>query len=796
MLSDEDYRAHARRWGLSPAGQDYVDRTRQSEPSRIVGSGTTRSTPVRFASRRMGMVIQGESDTVEGAFLREWEYDQQNNLEIWDQPPPIPVVITNKRGHRQRTTYTPDYLVLRKLRVEVVECKAPDRVAELVRDRPHDWRYENGVHLYQPVRNYFAELGLSHIVWVPDERIALRSSNIDLLLATRWTQLQNGAASLRRRICKYLAASQAATFAEVVEALELPDLSMILRGIDEGWLYAPLDQYLLSRPHDALIALDRERFEHGSAALTLWRNVAGRDSSVSGDVVPDAARAAVMLQRHQELMGERPPTRSPRSRRRYRAELRNSGNDVRALLPRPRPGNRTSRLTKDEEAIIEESITKHHANPTALSDRQSYLQYLLDFADKQASGSLPENMHAVSLPTYRSRLKKWDQEKIAAARGGVRAANAAAEPVSRDRCSTPPCRPFEIAHADHYLGDRFLLVRTTGKQLWTRKPWISFLRDEGTSEILAMAVGFRTPSRNVLSELMRDCVRRHGRLPQTIISDRGSEFKSVFYETTLAAYGVHKKDRPSAAPRFGGSLERLFGTVKTCILWGRPGSTRNDARDRSVSPSHRGHRLAEQDLTDFYHELEHAVFDQLNAHIRGERLISPDIQRNQGLAMYPMSGVEVAYDESFMIATSIEAPKGSYTADRSRGLKVLGRWFWHPNLARLQKSPVSVRLDPWDEHLVYAYVNGGWISCRSRDSTPHESCDLVAMIARATLRLDARAEQALAQREADLALARTFRERDCARNTPPASAPKADSSECTDHQLDEHLPTFQVLWSE
>lgn len=171
-----------------------------------------------------------------------------------------------------------------------------------------------------------------------------------------------------------------------------------------------------------------------------------------------------------------------------------------------------------------------------------------------------------------------------------------------------------------------------------------------------------------LAELLRDCVRRHQRLPEMIVSDCGSDFQSVFYETTLAAHGVHKKDRPSAAPRFGGELERLFGTLKTSILWSRRGSTRNDARGRAVSASHRSDRLAEQDLIDFYHELEHAIFSQRNLHLRGERSNSPDLIAAAGLAMYPMSGIEVAYDYDFLVATSIDASDKTYRVDRARGV--------------------------------------------------------------------------------------------------------------------------------
>lgn len=791
MLSNDDYWVLAQAWCLPIEGQNYITHTRQSEPSRLVGQGTTRSTPIRYASRCMGRVIQAES-ALEGAFVRECEYDRGNTLEFWDQPPSVPLTIINQLGHRQPIAYTPDYLVLRRGGPCAVECKSPDKVAELLEKRPHDWIQVDGGVRYVPAFDYFASMGIAHVVWIPDERSALRTSNLDLLLATRYATAPANAMALRTRLCTHFTATPIASLREVVEALKLPSAMMVLRGIEEGWLYAPLDQFSFSRPDDALIALNVERFESGREALAMWR--VSYDGSGSTADVPNAAHALVMLQRLQMVRGERPP-KSARSLRRYRAVLKASDGNARALAPKRRRGNREPRISKTHSELLRDSLKTHHGNATAMSAKASFLQYQLDFEEKQAAGVFKQSEFALSLRSYRTRVRNLEPEDLARDRGGARAANAAAEPVDRDKCVASALRPFEIAHADHYLGDRSLLLRLSGGREWSRRPWISVLRDS-TSEVLATAVGFRAPSCVALAELLRDCVRRHQRLPGMIVSDCGSDFQSVFYEATLASYRVHKKDRPTAAPRFGGELERLFGELKTSILWGRRGSTRNDAQGRAVSASHRSCRLAEQSLIDFYHELEHAIFGQLNLHLRGERSNSPDLVAAAGLAMYPMSGIEVAYDYDFLVATSIDAPEKVYRVDRARGINPYGRWYWHPLLARFDKRLVEVRIDPWDEHLVYAHLDGIWVSCRARGALRYESRDLVAMMASTILHLDGRTEQAAAHHEADMALARCHRERDqevfaraSVPKAPPAppAAPRYQASD---------LPTHPVFWSE
>lgn len=792
MLSQLCIQALLDRLELPSSGRAYIDRTRNSEPARLVGSGTLRNTPVRYASQRMGRVIQAESDTVEGAFVRLCEYDERNVLEFWDQPPSVPLIIVNKRGHRQRVAYTPDFLVLRTQGPVVVECKPQSKVMELLERRPHDWIGEEG-YRFRPAFEYFSAIGLVHEVWIPDERSSMRSSNIDLLLAARRGSALPNEPALRTRISTYLLNRLIASIGDLCRELKLPDATVLLRGINEGWLYAPLDQYLLSRPQDALVALNQHQFAMGHEALALCRHSPVTGAVAVAESVPSVAAAAVMLQRHKELSGARASTVSPRTMRRYRQHLRNGNGDIRALLPQTRPGNRKPRLTPEHEAFLLTSITQHYTTAVALSKASSHLKYKNAFDDAKACGVFARNEFAVSLNTYLKRIARLDAEELARARGGTRAANAAAAPVDRECTSAPVNRPFEVAHVDHYLGDRALALRYSGRRKFTRKPWISVLQDDCTSEVLAMVIGFRSPSRKVLAELLRDCVRRHGRLPETIVSDCGSDFQSVFYESTLALLGVHKKDRPTAAPRFGGKLERLFGKLKTAILWRAPGSTRNDGKGRSVSPSHRSHQLAEQDLIDFYHELEDAIFSQLNVHLHGERRNSPDAVAAAGLALYPMSGVPVDYDQKFMVATSVAAPNESYIVDPSRGINPLGRWYWHPKLGRMAKSKVEVRLDPWDEDLVYAMVQGEWVCCRGRGTLYHESRDLVTMICCAAIHLDGRQELAEAQHEGDLALSRHLSAR------IPVSRP--DESEMLSERPDIPLPDIDdvsaitVNWS-
>src|SRR5207247_1926116 len=80
-----------------------------------------------------------------------------------------------------------------------------------------------------------------------------------------------------------------------------------------------------------------------------------------------------------------------------------------------------------------------------------------------------------------------------------------------------------------------LVCSRTGRPLG--RPWATFLTDAFSRRLLAFALGFDPPSYRACMLVLRGCVRRHQRLPQTVVVDGGAEFESVYFETLLARYG-------------------------------------------------------------------------------------------------------------------------------------------------------------------------------------------------------------------------------------------------------------------
>ena len=214
--------------------------------------------------------------------------------------------------------------------------------------------------------------------------------------------------------------------------------------------------------------------------------------------------------------------------------------------------------------------------------------------------------HGTTAPSYKtfcnevSRRPVYDQ---LLKRKGRRAAYKA-EPTYHELNVTTPRhgdRPFHICHIDHTELDIELLCSKTGRNLG--RPWLTLLIDAFSRRLLAIALSFDPPSYRACMLVLRECVRRHNRLPQIVVVDGGKEFESVYFETLLARYECTKKTRPPAKARFGSVCERVFGTTNTQLIYNLMGNTQITRDVRVVTSSVNPKNHAVWTLGKFYDRL-------------------------------------------------------------------------------------------------------------------------------------------------------------------------------------------------
>ncbi|MHC5916989.1 MAG: integrase catalytic domain-containing protein, partial [Nostoc sp.] len=237
-------------------------------------------------------------------------------------------------------------------------------------------------------------------------------------------------------------------------------------------------------------------------------------------------------------------------------------------------------------------------------------------------------------------------------------------------------RPFEICHIDHTELDIELV--SSFSKINLGRPWATFLIDAYSRRILAIHLTFDPPSYRSCMMVIRECVRRYGRFPATLVVDGGKEFQSAYFETLLAAYSCTKKTRPGAKPRFGSVCERMFGTANTMLIHNLQGNTQITRNPRGVTKSVNPKNLAICTLSSLYHNLcnwadefydnkEHPALSQSPREAFEYGLVATGLRRHK----------IIPYDNNFRIFTLPTTTKGTAKVVPNNGIKINNIYYWH-----------------------------------------------------------------------------------------------------------------------
>ncbi len=217
--------------------------------------------------------------------------------------------------------------------------------------------------------------------------------------------------------------------------------------------------------------------------------------------------------------------------------------------------------------------------------------------------------------------------------------------------------------------------------------------------------------------VLRVCVKNHGRLPQIIVVDNGAEFHSTYFETLLAAFEITKKQRPPAQARFGSVCERLFGTSNKQFVHNLQGNTQITRNVRQVTKSVNPKNHAVWTLAFLYDYLCHWAYEIYDTIDHPALHQSPREAFVQGM----LQGGDrphkmIPYNKDFCLLTLPTTQRGTAKVQPGHGVKVNYIYYWS-NLFRdpeLENTQVSVRYDPFNIGIAYAYIKGQWVECNSQ----------------------------------------------------------------------------------
>src|SRR5579872_986173 len=672
--------AYFRQFGFPQKTQELLISIRSSPPSRTPGAHHG-NMPVWYPSKKMQCIIKAESAKVEFAFLLAAEHDDAI-LEIWDQPPSIPLQYLDKRDRLQRPMHTADYFIFGREECGWIECKPTEELLRLEKTRPNRFvRDEQGVWHCPPGETFAATYGLTYRVWSSDQINWIAQDNA-IYLEDYYQHLEQLHVPKHTLAVLFQLVDEqpGIKLADLREAAEGIPADLINIAIARHNLSVDLGRYRLSEPAHTPVfrqenaTPDPVLNDHEQPCLPT--EVSLRFTPEGQAVFEHAKEAdlAIAVFRHRVIYPEQYDDEEQtqtaearaavpaRTRRRWQQWYREAetiyGNGFLGLLPRYHNCGGNRKISAEVIDLIHRVLETHYDTVRRAPKRGAYGEYL-KCSEERALGPVSQWTFYLEAQRHKAAYEQT------LAREGARAAYPLKDYI-RDQEQTTyrhGTYAWGLAHIDHTELDLALCDSRTGQVLG--KCWLTLLILAFPRRIAAFYLTFDPPSYRSCMMTLRLCVKRYGRLPTALVVDGGPEFASVYLEQLLALYQVRKQQRPASEPRFGSPQERLFGSLDTTVLYHLLGNTQATRQPRLNTRATDPRRLAiwtlprlaqrvQQWADEEYETIRHPALG-MTPRQAYERSIACD-----GLRAHK----QIPYDETFRMATFPKTRKGQYRSNK------------------------------------------------------------------------------------------------------------------------------------
>lgn len=324
----------------------------------------------------------------------------------------------------------------------------------------------------------------------------------------------------------------------------------------------------------------------------------------------------------------------------------------------------------------------------------------------------------ISQPAFYARAKKLESiHNIRASQGHK--VSYQEEPVYWQLEHTTPIhcqRPFELVHIDHTLLDLRPISMISGQS--RTRVWLTLIMDGYSRRVLGFWLTYRPPSTFSTLMALYDMFKRFGRIPDTIITDWGSDFRSKAMKLAMNALGIRQLFRPKSAARYGAVLERIFGSVHTRLINNLAGNTKATKQVRAMSRAVDPKLHAGLFLYNIYDGLEEFFFDIYDGQAHPAWLRSPRDVFQDGLITGGARSHMLVNVNDILPILLPNAARGTRTVDDRRGVVVNYERFGSRSLAdrTLRGKKILVKLVPFDPGRVLAHIGGEWQFIQSKFS--------------------------------------------------------------------------------
>ena len=757
---------------LPPNGQKYVADARKRPWKKVETKPSVSIT--HYPSKKNGCVIQCASRTVEFPSVIACEFDNCIP-EYYEQAPPLKIKYISKSGRTVSTYTTPDmcyyhtekgWVIRESKHRDLINSESEKSPNRYVQDRTGNWTCPPGMEAAK-------SLGMQYEVFMPSHEDEIFHRNCRWLEDYFFEEDINTDKNQFDELIEFIKiAGSKTTLQECIEDATINN-AIIYRAIATRQVYFDLNLDLLCRPLTGTVYLNKDvalawRHIRGSMPVTkigvdihensalswegkTWKvklttdqiiNLVSGDSefrSVSipqiqtlideghvrqidengfnkealniinsaspSDIQEANTRADVLAQiangKKDTCFEAKPRTIREWKKHFKKAEIK-YGCGFLGLIPKNSfKGGKPPLSIQQQYPLIDKALYNYYLSEEAMSMRQAYALFKIEAESQYIEPACVE--------TFINRGLKIGVVVKIKNRNGRKASYQKAKPLGSSNIPVHGDRPWETAHLDHTQLDIWLKSKITGQVLG--KPWASLLVDADSREILARYLSFQRPSKIAVMMVLRDCVWRHRRLPQSIVVDKGAEFHSIYTDTLFASAYITKVTRPSSEPKFGSIGERFNGTLTDSVIDALRGNNKGLQKPRSLSKSHDPRLVAVWNPDEFINIFDEYLFEIYPNLPHHEILEKPRERFERGIKL---SGDRpyrhIPYDQLFLTMTMPE-PKNKPTRKiHHYGIGMNSLRYWGDCLEDYveNKKDYFVKCDPHNLNQGYIYLNGKW----------------------------------------------------------------------------------------
>lgn len=697
--------------GLTVDQRWHILEVASSSPARKPGKGALHNVVTYFNSVKCGQLITLESHTVEHLFALTLELDP-DVLGYFPQ-----VACKGVRFGNHVRSGTLDFLVVRTRCVELVECKAGSARDRLLSAKSGEWVDVDGNLQNLAYGPWARERGMEHVLWLSPSPVDTLLRNLQVIYNEVRVVPANEAKALGRRIQAHLADGPR-SLDWMIETIEGFSVSRAAILLGTRCVFGPVEHVPLTDTSNFFLTMSQaQAIEIGGNFYAVAKQSRNQLSSAFATAtLVDATNAEKRLALIQSAHAK--GTAVPRHLReiaRNVAEARSRGeNELEQCLTRfHSSGNRISRLTPVQEKRTAEVIRAYAAGKY----RQKKDAYAALKDACKSDGESPQSRQAFQRKLDDRRI---ELRKILATQGMRGYQKNRPRSDARDRSGAALAKHGTL-HVDSTKAD-VRVVGDDGVDDSAESALLYLGTDEATDLPMAHSFVFGPARRDGLAILIRNYVRRNGRLFNSLFVDRATENESHFLRALALRYQFSVFVSPTAGSSFNSNVERYFFRFNSQVSHELDGSTDPDKAGRSMDGKFKSYKTARHRFETVQRVAEETLYEHFPT-VPLQGFASPAERGAHADLLFPSAGLHALIDEEFLFRTAIPHSSNKYVP--GRGFEVYGRYFNSNELRELDASfdVEELRVDPEDPCFIWVRTNLGTFKafCNLIGPTAHTS---------------------------------------------------------------------------